>query len=216
MVGEEAPRVIVVLVWPENTDASSFWTVSDVEALCSPVSPDDAQEQRSGGRHYTDVGQYPVAVVLLQVVNNTEEERVAGDCAHHVVGDSSRHGAAHPCRVGEQRVEASVTTIVQIDVDSTIVRQHKIPNRVRALDGVLVVLESFEEPRVFSRNEVPTLRICPKLVFPVILVQLQTRCLRLLPHRRYALVDVCLVDDLRDHLWSSIDQARARCWQFGA
>lgn len=45
------------------------------------------------------------------------------------------------------------TYIVQIDIGTAIVRQNEIPDRVRALDGVLVAIEGVQEPGVFRSNE---------------------------------------------------------------
>jgi hypothetical protein len=50
----------------------------------------------------------------------------------------------------------------------------------------------------------------------VVWVQVQTALLRSLPVLRYALVDICLVDDLGDQLRSVVDCARVWRWEFAA
>jgi hypothetical protein len=106
MVGEEAPRVIVVLVGEEDAN-----TVGSFGAAVVVVSPDDAQEERAGGGHDGDVWQHPFAVVVGEGVNGLEEERVAGDRAHSIVGDARGRRATNPGWVGEEWVEAAIASL---------------------------------------------------------------------------------------------------------
>lgn len=69
VVGEEAPRELVVLVLHENAHAPSL-----TRSIAHILFPDDRQEQRSGRVHNGDVWEEPVAVVLLQHFDRTEEE----------------------------------------------------------------------------------------------------------------------------------------------
>lgn len=71
VVGEEAPRELVVLVLHENAHAPSL-----TGSIAHILFPDDRQEQRSGRVHDGDVWEEPVAVVLLQHFDRTEEEWV--------------------------------------------------------------------------------------------------------------------------------------------
>jgi len=49
-----------------------------------------------------------------------------GDRAHGVVGDSSRDGATNPCWVGEEGIKPAIASVVEIDIDSTIVKENEV------------------------------------------------------------------------------------------
>jgi hypothetical protein len=106
VVGEEAPRVVVVLVGKENAH-----TVVTLGARIVVVAPDDAEIQRTGGSHDCNVGQGPPTVVVGQGIDGLQEERMAGYRTHGVVGDTSGQCTAHPGRVGEKRVKAAVASL---------------------------------------------------------------------------------------------------------
>lgn len=106
MVGEETPRVVVVLVREEDADSVVALRVSVVV-----VSPDYAQEEGSGGGHDGDVWQNPPAIVIWEGVDSLEEEGVAGDGAHGVVGDARGCRAADPGWVCQEGVEAAVASL---------------------------------------------------------------------------------------------------------
>ena len=80
VVGEEAPRVVVVLFGEKNAHA----LVSDGAGVVV-MSPHKTEEEGSGGGHDGDVWQRPATVVVGQRINSLEEEGMAGDCAHNVV-----------------------------------------------------------------------------------------------------------------------------------
>lgn len=99
VVGEEAPRVPVVLVLHEDADAPGLG-----DALMHVLLPDDGEEEGARGIHDGDVGEQPAAVVGLQQLDHAEEERVLGDRAHGVIGYPRGRGAAHPGGVREERI----------------------------------------------------------------------------------------------------------------
>jgi len=106
VMGEEGPRVVVVFLGEENADTVFVdWRGVVV------VAPDKRQEEGTGGCHDGDVGERPATVVVGQRVNGLEEEGVAGDGAHGIVGDSGGDCAADPGWVGEKRVEAAVASL---------------------------------------------------------------------------------------------------------
>lgn len=216
MVREEAPGVVVVLVREQHSDAAAVCTISNVEALGAPVSPDHAEEEGAGRCHDGDVRKNPVAVVARQRVDHAHEKRVTRNGAHCVVGDSCRSGPAHPRWVREKRVEAAIAAIVQVDVDSAIVCKYEIADCVGALNGEFVIVKGFEKPWVLVLDELARFGVGPHDVFPIFLVQLQTTSLGLLPDGGNALVDVCLVYDFGDHLRSAFDEVGAWSGQFGA
>jgi hypothetical protein len=80
VVGEETPRVVVVLIGEKNAHA----LVADGAGVVI-MSPDKTEEERSSGGHDSDVWQRPATVVLGQGINGLEEEGMAGDCAHNIV-----------------------------------------------------------------------------------------------------------------------------------
>jgi hypothetical protein len=106
VVGKEAPRVVVVLVGEQNAH-----TVVARRARIVVVAPDDAEIERTGGSHDSDVGQRPSTVVVGQRIDGLEEERMAGYRTHGVVGDTRGQCTAHPGGVGEKRVEAAVASL---------------------------------------------------------------------------------------------------------
>ena len=57
-----------------------------------------------------------------------------------------------------------ITYIIKVNVGSTVVRQNEVPDRVRALNRILVSIERVHEPGVFLRDEVTSLFVCPELL----------------------------------------------------
>jgi hypothetical protein len=94
MMGEEAPRELVVLILHKNTHAPSF-----ARLILHVLLPDHRQEQWTCRIHDGDIGEEPVTIVLLQQLDHTEEEGVLWHRAHGVVGDTGWHGAANPSGV---------------------------------------------------------------------------------------------------------------------
>jgi hypothetical protein len=162
MMGEETPFMVVVLVGEEDADS----VVANGVAVII-VSPNYAKEERARGGHDGDVWHDPPTVVIWKRVDGLEEEWVAGDRAHGVVGNTSGCRTADPCWVGEERVEAAIaslramlaivrasqvggTYIVQVYVDSAKVVQHKVSYRVGALDRVHIAIKGLEKPWISS------------------------------------------------------------------
>jgi hypothetical protein len=105
-MGEETPRVVVVLIGEEDA-----YAVDTLGTRIVVVSPDDTEKQWAGGCHYGDVRQGPSTVVVSKRINGLQEEGVAGYRAHGIVGDSGRQSAAYPSGVGEKRVETAIATL---------------------------------------------------------------------------------------------------------
>lgn len=53
--------------------------------------------------------------------------------------------------------------IVEVNVDAAKVVEHKVSDRVGALDGVGIAVKSLEEPGVFCGNELARLLVSPQL-----------------------------------------------------
>lgn len=166
MVRKEAPRVVVVLVREQNPDAAAIGLVSNIESIITVVTPDDAQEQRSCTRHDCDVGQQPAPIVVCQLVNYALEERVMRQSTHSIIADSRRHRLPYKRGIFQERLQIPIASIVQINVYATIVVQHKVPNRIRSLNGVRIVLEGLQELGVLRSDELHRHSIRPQLVLP--------------------------------------------------
>lgn len=109
VVGEETPGVLVVLVQHENAHAAHLRRV-----VLHILLPDDRQEQGTGRVHHGDVGEEPVAVILLEQFDYAQEEGVLRHGAHGIVGDTCGHGAAHPRGVSEQRIQTTVAALPRV------------------------------------------------------------------------------------------------------
>ena len=133
----------------------------------------------------------------------------------------------------------SKTYIIEVNIYPTIMREHKISNGVRPLDGLGVVVEGVQEPGVLGSDELARLGIGPQLessrtnqlpppthpsLFPhmqthlvlVILMQIHTALLCLPPSLRHGVVDVGLVNDLGDELRPVVDAWGVRGRDVGA
>ena len=75
--------------------------------------PHDAQEQRASRVHDGDIRGVPVAVVRLEGLDDTQEERMVGHGAHNVVGDPSGGCEAKEGGEGEQGVERADAALFQ-------------------------------------------------------------------------------------------------------
>lgn len=214
VVSEETPGMVVVLVREQNSNSATIETIAIIEAFGAPMTPNDAQEERTSRSHDSDVRQNPLPVVARQVVNDTHKERVTRDGTHCIVGDTSGQSAAQPSWIREQRVKTTVAAIVEVEIDTTIVGEDKVADGISALDWEFVVVEGLEEPRVFCSDELARGSIGPQLVFPIF-VQFDAALLRFLPDFWNALVYVCLVNNFGDHLWATVDQIRARSRELG-
>ena len=102
--------------------------------------------------------------------------------AHCVVRDACGVGTANPRRVGKERVQTAVaslnektglvfetpqwlqerrTYVVQINVDAAVMGKYEIPDGVRALNGLTVIVERAQEPRVFGCDELAGFDVGP-------------------------------------------------------
>jgi len=133
-----------ILVWEEdsNTVFLCDWAGAVV------VTPDNGQEKRTSGTHDSDVGEHPAAVISWKSVHDLEEEGMVGNAAHGIIADTGGHGSADPCGIDKERVERSLTTIVEIDVDAAKVGENKVSNGIGALNREAIAIEGFEKPRV--------------------------------------------------------------------
>lgn len=161
------------------------------------------------------------------------------DSAHCIVRYSSGDGATDPGWVGKERVEATFAAVVKINVNPSVVREDEIADRVCALDGVWVIVESLEKPGVSLHDESAGLFICPELLdhisntvsqhksalfsgapstenityhVLIVLVQIHTTLLSGLPPRRYTLVYVRLMYDLRNERLHGVESIALWRW----
>lgn len=106
MVGEETPRVLVVLILHENPNTACLTRLVDHVFL-----PQYRQEEGTCRVHDGDVGKQPVTVVGLQQLNDPEEEWMLGNGSHGVVGDTRWNRTAHPRGVSEKRIQPTVAAL---------------------------------------------------------------------------------------------------------
>lgn len=126
-----------------------------------PFFPYHREEEWAGGVHYCYVWHAPFTIIALKDVDCFLEEGVVGDGTHCVVGNSGGYGAAHPGRVGEERVETSVTAVVEVNIDSAVVGEDEIADGVCALNWIGVVIEGLDEPGIFFQYESARFFVCP-------------------------------------------------------
>lgn len=167
VVREEAPRVSVVLFREDDAHAATVSSVAHVSTVGRPMPPQHAQEKRTSAAHDSNVGQKPAAIVVLYLVGHEHEERMFGNSTHSVIGDTGGQSLAHPGRVGEQRFELTVASVVEVEINAAVVSEDEIANGVGALDRVRVVPESILKPFVFLVDEFQAHLVGPQLIFPV-------------------------------------------------
>lgn len=122
-----------------------------------PVLDDHTQEEGSGANHDGGMRQYlgPGAgdiVVVKELGDGGQQNRVAGRRDHQVVGDTS----------GSRRLEHSVVRLaisfellernrmvavgVHVEINASIVVEDKVTNGIGALDGECVLVPGIQEP----------------------------------------------------------------------
>ena len=173
--------------------------------FADPLFPHHAEEKWASGGHDRDVGKDPLPIRSGQGFDDPQEERVLRRRAHDVVADSGRDGAAEPGRVGEQRVEAALTAVVEIDVDAAVIGEDEVADGVGALDVVFVAVEGGEEPGVFFRDEGAGFGVGPEDIF-VVWVEVDAGLLGFKPFVGDVGVDVGLVNDFGDDLRAGGDK----------
>ena len=124
------------------------------------------------------------------------------------------------------------THVIKINVGTTVVGKHEVPNGVGALDGIVVSIEGVQEPWVLGGNELARFFVGPELEIPlagckgglqacaynifIVGVQVDTALLRLDPDFGDRFILVGLVNDLGDYLRALFNQAGVRGGELGA
>lgn len=75
------------------------------------------------------------------------------DCAHGIIGDAGGNSDANPSWIGEERIEAPLTAVVQVDIDAAVVRQYEVSYGVSALYRIRIGVEIWEKPGVLFSYE---------------------------------------------------------------
>lgn len=126
--------------------------------------PYNRQKQGASAVHDGDIWHPPIAIVGLQRLDHTDKEGMLRNCAHRIVADSRGHSASNPSWITKERVEASVAAVIQINIYTTVVSKDEVTDGISSLDGEGVVVESFEEPRVFASDELTRSFVGPQLL----------------------------------------------------
>lgn len=140
-------------------------------------------------------------LVAGQGVDNLDEEWVSCDGTHHVVGDTCGDCLSDKGRHSQKRVQLTLTPVVQVDVDTTIVQESKVADGVGSLDGVRIRVPGGDEPRVLFSYELTGHFVGPQDVL-VLGVQVDTGSLAWFPYVWDFFGFEGLVDDLGDDLGS--------------
>lgn len=88
-----------------------------------------------------------------EVVDSLLHERMSFCREHKVIGNTHRNSLGKCDRVGEERIHATKTPNVQININATKVVEDKITDGIRTLDVVLVTVKGLKEPRVILCNK---------------------------------------------------------------
>jgi hypothetical protein len=99
-----------------------------------------------------------------EIVDSLCEEWMALFGKHEVIGHSNGDRLWEDDGVDEQRVERTYAPNIEVEIDATVVVENKVADGVCSLDGVRVVIEGVEEPRIVLGNEVARLFVCPEHV----------------------------------------------------
>lgn len=118
VVGEETPCVPVVLILHQDTDPAGL-----VGLVKHVLLPEYREEKRASRVHDRDVRKQPAAVVRLKQLDDAEKERMLRDRSHGIVGNTRWDCAAHPRRVCEQRIQATIAALLYpVSIVSTTMR----------------------------------------------------------------------------------------------
>lgn len=71
----------------------------------------------------------------------------------------------------QEGIHGFSATNVQIQVDTPIIVENKIPNDIGSLDRIVIVVISIEKPGIVSCDEFTRAGVCPQLVFATISVR---------------------------------------------
>lgn len=99
----------------------------------------------------------------MQLVDDTQEERMLRHGAHRIVAYPCRHGTSYPCWVREEWIETAIASIIEINIYAAVESEDEVADRVGALDGEGVIVEGVEEPGVFCFDEVAGKFVGPEL-----------------------------------------------------
>lgn len=99
VVAKKTPSMPVVLVLHKDANPPTSRTIAYIFIRSHVLLPDDAEEERAGAVHDSDVRELPILVIGFQRFDHEEEEGMGRYRTHGVVGDASGCGAAHPSRI---------------------------------------------------------------------------------------------------------------------
>ena len=97
VVAEKTPSMPVILILHKDANPPTSRTITYIFIRSHVLLPDDAEEERSGAVHDSDVRELPILVIGFQRFDH--EEGMCRFRAHGVVGDASGCGAPHPSRI---------------------------------------------------------------------------------------------------------------------
>lgn len=101
---EESPGINAGVSVKQYPDSAPGKTVSNIGAGTHVLFPDHGEEERASAVHDSYVGEGPITVVFSKGFDDHEEERMASNGAHSVVGDPSGDSLADPRGEGKERI----------------------------------------------------------------------------------------------------------------
>jgi hypothetical protein len=142
--------------------------------------PDDGQEKRTSRVHNRKIGEYQIAIVCLQWIDDGEVKRMARRSAKSIIRDSDRSCPASTCWIRKKEIEAAMGFDIEVEVDATVVVEEKVAKGIDSLDRIRIRIVVMQKTGVVFGNEGecelvgPELRKVSAQSFLVCSVRLQT------------------------------------------
>lgn len=99
-----------------------------------------------------------------QVVNGLRQEGMLFFRENEVVGNTDRYCFRENDGVHQKRVEWPQATNVKVEIDTSVVVEHKVTNHVGTLDNVFIVVEGIQKPGVIFCNKLARAGVRPQHV----------------------------------------------------
>ena len=106
------------------------------------------KEHRTSREHYSGIIQYPRMVEIDEIVDSLLKQRVVLFCKHKVVRNANGNGLWKDDGEYEERIDWAKASNIQIDIDTSIMIENKVPNSVSTLDGICIIVKGIEKPRI--------------------------------------------------------------------
>lgn len=99
-----------------------------------------------------------------EVVNGLRQKGVTLFREDEVIGNTDRYSLWQNDGVHQERVQRAQATNVKVEVDTSVMVQNEVTNRVGTLDHIFVVVEGIKKPRILLSDELARVGIRPQHV----------------------------------------------------